>query len=178
VIEMSDSEKLSSEVIARIEGLVHEAESLRDPAARSLTVDLVRAVMELHREALRRIVEIVSSNDHPASLHDLIADDLVSSVLALHEVHPDDVSVRVGRAMDKLSRYFDSRGAGIELLDLDSDIVRLRYTGRAPTAAAKQMIEDVINEAAPEITSIVIDGIEEKPEAGFVPLSVLTAAPR
>jgi hypothetical protein len=141
---------------------------------RSLAVDLVRAVMDFHGIALARIVEVVSRD--AGMLRELLEDDLIASALVLHGVHPDEVPARVNRALDKLSRYFDSRGARVELVEFDSDRIRIRYSGKHGASETRQMIEDAICEAAPEIVSIVVEGIEELPESSFVPLSALTMA--
>jgi hypothetical protein len=154
--------------------LVHKAESLPDLAVRSLALELVRAVMEFHGLALGRIVGIVSSEGTAEAMERLLNDDLISSALVLHGVHPGGVAARVERAMDKLARYFDSRGGRIELLDLDSERLHVRYSGKHGSAELREMIEDAICEAAPEITSVFVEGIEEKRDTGFVPLTVLT----
>jgi hypothetical protein len=167
-------ESPSKEAIARIERLVHEADSLQDLAARSLAVELVRAVMHFDAMVLGRIVEILSSDGAQGSLERLLSDDLVSSALVLHDAHPEDVPARLERAMDKLRRYFDSRGAGIEVLELESDRVRVRYNGNRGSAESRRIIEDAVCEAAPEISSVVVEGIEDDPD--FVPLTVLTGS--
>jgi hypothetical protein len=166
----------SKEAIARIETLVRAAESLQDPAARSLTVQLVRAVMEFDAMVLGRIVDIVSADGAEGSLERLLNDDLVSSALVLHDAHPEGVPGRLARAIDKLRVYFDSRGAGIEVLEMDSDRVRIRYSGKRGNEESRRVIEDAICEAAPEISSVIVEGIEEEPKAAFVPLSVLTGS--
>ena len=160
---------------ARIDELVRTTESLADPFARALAIDLVQAVMGLHATALSRILEIVSAG---GTLEAMAADDFVSSVLVLHGLHPDNLGTRVDRAIEKLRRFFDPRGAGITLLQADSELVRVRFTGARPGsgAAAKQVIEDVIYEAAPEIAALVIEGVDEQRESGFVPLTDLVPA--
>jgi len=166
------------ESIARIEELVRRIESLPDPSARRAAVDLVQAVMGLHEAALARMLEVVAAaGNGAATMEAMAADDLISSVLCLHGVHPDDVETRLRRAIDKLHRYFDSRGAGIVLLEFNPELVRVRYTGtRAGSgAAAKQVIEETIYEAAPEIVNLVIEGTEER-DPGFVPLANLMAS--
>jgi hypothetical protein len=178
---MTMRESPSKEAIARIERLVHETESLQDPAARSLTLELVRAVMHFDAMVLGRIVELLSAEGAQGSLERLLNDDLVSSALALHDAHPEEVSARLGRVMDKLRRYFDSRGAQIEVLELDVDRVRVRYIGKHGNPESRRIIEDAISEAAPEISSIVVEGIavegiEAEPAGAFVPLSVLTGS--
>ena len=74
---------------------------------------------------------------------------------------------------------FDSRGAGITLLDVNGARVRVRFSGSRPGSgpAAKRVIEDVLYEAAPEMEDLIVEGVEEPPVSGFVPLSQLVAAP-
>jgi len=179
---MPVDEKQASEAIARIDDLVHKAESLQDPSARAVAVDLAQAVLSLHATALHRMLEVVSSGGAAGAeaIAAMASDDLVSSVFVLHGLHPDDVETRVRRAFEKLRHHFDSRGAGIALLDLDSKTVHLRFTGSRPGAgpAARQVIEDAICEAAPEILNIVIEGVEEVRPSGFVPLTDLMSIAR
>lgn len=171
----------AQESVAHIDELVAAVETLPDPHARRAAVELVQAVMGLHEDALRRILEIVAAaGNGPVITEAMAADDLVSGVLVLHDLHPHGVEARVRRAMDKLQRHFDSRGAGITLLELNSETLRVRYDGARPGAgaAAKKLIEETIYEAAPEITRLEIEGVEERRDPGFVPLADLVATQR
>ena len=154
-----------------LEELIEQVSSLPDPNARALAIDLVQAVMSLHASALQRILELA-----PEAAPALGADELVSRVLVLHGLHPDDFEARLARAIDRLKQFFDSRGAGIEVLETGPDRVRIRFTGNRPGArgSAKQAIEDAIYEAAPEVAELIIEGAEER-EPGFVPLASLLA---
>lgn len=166
---------MPTESVSRIEELIRQAEALLDPAARRTAIELVQAVLQLHAEALDRILEVASSSGSRDVIETLAADDLVSSVLALHGLHPDSFDARIRRAMDKLRRHFDSRGSAIELLAAEPARVHVHFTGSRPGAgaAARRVIEDVLYEAAPEIESLVVDGADEPHEEGFVPLSAL-----
>jgi len=165
----------SNESITRIDELVRQVEALPDRTARALAVDLVQAVMSLHGAALSRVLELA-----PEAVERIADDELVSSVLALHDLHPDDFNTRFAHAIDKLQRFFDSRGAGIEVLDAGPAEVRLRFTGTRPGAgdAARLAIESAIYEAVPEIGSLVVEGTEEEHGPGFVPLASLLATER
>lgn len=168
---------LSNESIAKIDELVNRVQALADPTARALAVDLVQAVMNLHAAAFDQVLKIVGSSA-PETVQTLAADDIVSRVLVLHGLHPDNFDVRIARAIDKLQRYFDSRGGGIEVLEAGPDLVRIRFTGNRPGSgsAARNVIENVIYEAAPEVGELVLEGVEEQHEAaGFVPLESLLA---
>ena len=169
----------SNPSIARIEELVRRVEALRDPAARAAAIELVAAVMEFHAEAVARMVEILASQAAGEEIARLLSsDELVSSLLALHGQHPDDVETRVRAAVDKLSHYFDPRGARLVLLGLDNGAARLRFTGsRSVTGAdARKLIESALYQIAPELSGLLIEGIEETRQANFVPLSQLAVA--
>lgn len=157
---------------AKIDELIQQVTALRDPAARDLAIELVQAVMGLHASALERILELA-----PEAVPTIAADELVSRVLVLHGLHPDDFATRFARAIDHLERFFDSRGGRIEVLDPGPDVVRLRFTGNRPGAgaAARQAIEDAIYEAVPEAGELIVEGAGEEREPGFVPLASLLA---
>jgi hypothetical protein len=157
---------------ARIDELVQQVEALPDPAARALAIDLVQAVMSLHASALERILALA-----PEAAATIAADDLVASVLVLHGLHPDDFETRLARVIDKLQRFFDSRGAGIDVIEAGPDLVRVRFKGRRPGSgvAARKTIEDAISEAVPEVGGLIVEGTEGEP--GFVPLASLLATP-
>jgi hypothetical protein len=158
--------------IGRIDELILTVEALPDPAARAVAVELVQAVMSLHAAALERLLETLD----PAAVQAIAADEVLSRVLVLHGLHPDDCETRLARALDKLHTYYDSRGAGLEVLEAGRDLVRVRVTARrsGSASAARQAIEDAIYEAAPEVGGVIVEGGEEQAE-GFVPLSSLLA---
>ena len=159
---------------ARIDELLSQVEAMPDQAARTLAVDLVRAVMDLHREGLQRIVEVLSASG-PEMLARLGSDDAVSRVLALHGLHPDDFATRLAFALEKLQRHFDSRGGAIEILEAQPDLVRVRVTVKraGSMTAVRQVIEDAIYEAVPEVGDLMVEGTGEQHEMGFVPLAAL-----
>ena len=173
---LTDSNGARGESIARIGELVGKTEAIADPAARAVAVELLQAVMELHAEAFEpHAGNRLSHHSNGEALAAISADELLSSVLVLHGLHPDDTETRLRRAVEKLRQFFDVRGGGISVVSLDAARVHLRFSGSRPGAgtAARQIIEDTIYEAAPEIESLVIDGVEERREPGFVPLTDL-----
>ena len=163
--------------ISRIDELVHRIESLPDAEARSTAIDLVQAIMSLHAAALERVLDIVDASA-PELLPALGADEVVSRVLVLHGIHPEDFGTRFARAIDRLQRYFDSRGAGIEVLEAVPERIRVRFTGNRPGSgpAARKSIEDAIYEMVPEVGELIVEGAGEEHESGFVPLASLLAA--
>lgn len=168
----------SKQPAEHIEELVRRVELLPDAFSRNAAIELVQAVMALHRDTLDRVMQIATAPEADATLRALASDDLVSAVLAMHSLHPDDLETRIRRMVEKLQFHFDSRGAGVALIELNEQMVRIRYTGSRPGSgpAAKKTIEEAIYQAAPEITSVLVEGAEERRESAFVPLSDLIAA--
>lgn len=174
---MTASDDSRTQTIARIGELVRQTESIADPAARGAAIDLLQAVMELHAAALDRMLEVISGASNTNVISAIAADSLVSSVLVLHGLHPLDTETRVRAAFEKLRTFFDVRGAGLSLVSADNATVHVRFQGSRPGSAqaARQVIEDAFYEAAPEIAQLIIDGVDERPEPGFVPLTQLAA---
>src|SRR5258708_6516551 len=87
-----------------IEQLLGDLEAAADPNLRTTVQELMQLVMELHGAGLERILElIVASSDAGASLiQKLGRDELVSSLLVLHGLHPLDMEARITQALDKI----------------------------------------------------------------------------
>ena len=176
---MNHDEIRSQEWIDRIEALVHRAEALPDAKSREVVVDLLRAILDFHAAALERMLEIcaVSPNAGSGLVEQIAADDLTSSVLLLHGLHPDDMETRIARAVRKLQDAF-STSAAVSLLGIEAGAVRVRFdSNRAwPASHVRTRIENAILQAAPEIESVVIEGLKESHSNGFVPVSELLAS--
>ena len=69
--------------VQKIGGLVHDLETIADPASRAAAKELVQLLMELHGTGLERILEIVFQSGDAGSriMDDLGQDQLVSSLL-------------------------------------------------------------------------------------------------
>lgn len=179
---MTRNEIRSEEWIGKIEELVRRAESIADPTARSVAVELLQAALDFHAAALERILEIAADSGAAgeALIDRIAADELTSSVLLLHDMHPDDLQTRVDRAVRKLQEMFASLGAKLSLAAIEPGTVRLHFDSARtwPGTAVRGSVENAIFQAAPEIESVVIEGLKESLPAGFVPLSDLLAGSR
>lgn len=179
---MATDEIRSQERIDKIEELVRRADSLSDPDARGVAVDLLQAVLDFHAAGLERIMEIaVDAGPAGEAIVEKIAlDDLTSSMLLLHDLHPDDLETRIDRAIHKLHGVFVSLGAKLTLIAIENGTVRLHFDSpRTWTGApVKASVENAIFQAAPEIESVIIEGLKEPPNPNFVPLSEIIAGIR
>jgi len=160
--------------------LVQQIESIADPAVRASTKQLVQSIMDLHGNALEKALETVAQAGEPGMqiIDHLGHDPLVSSVLILYGLHPDDIQTRVVRAVDKIRPQLRKQGCEVEIVDVTDGVVRLRaeigsHTCGSTARTLQASLEGAIYDAAPDLTSLVIEGFEEKPASGFVALDKL-----
>jgi Fe-S cluster biogenesis protein NfuA len=140
--------------IARIEAL---AGQIKSPAA----IELVQTMMDFHRAAIDRMMEVIADGDQLGLdiIGTLADDELVSHMLLLHGLHPLAVDERVKTALDGVRPYLNSHGGDVELIEVSEGIVKLRLIGTcgdcpSSTATMRGAIEKAIREAAPEVISI------------------------
>ncbi len=149
----------------RIEALLGEL-AAAGPAVRGKAEELVQSLMRLYGAGLERILTVLDDAG-PAAIPvfaRLAEDELVASLLVLHDLHPLDLETRVARALDHVRPYLGSHGGGVELLGVVDGVVRLRLEGSCdgcPSSAVtmKLAIERAIEEAAPEIAGIEVEGL-------------------
>lgn len=157
-----------------IEQLIGTIEGRADPALQGAVRELVELVMELHGAALERILELLAGGGASGLpwIETLGRDDLVSSLLVLHGLHPDSLEARVTRAVERIRPSLGKRGGDVELLSIQQGEVRFKLHANGHAAALKEVVENAVYQAAPDITSLLIDGGEER--SGFVPLEALS----
>ena len=145
----------------RIEQLVSDLQKADDSELRTTALELVQSVIELHGAALQRMLSGLRATDGgEQALSRVIEDDLVSSVLLLHELHPDDMETRVLRALEKVRPYLKSHGGDVELLSVEDGVVRLRLhgsCGSCPSSSVtlKNAVEEALFESAPDIVDLI-----------------------
>lgn len=183
---MAKDEIRSQQWIDKIEELVRRAEALSDPKARGVAVDLLQAVLDFHAAGLERIMEIAvdSGPAGDAIIERIAADELTGSMLLLHDLHPDDLETRIDRALRKLQDMFASLGATLSLVAIEPAIepgtVRLQFDSSRTWSGTpvRASVENAIFQAAPEIETVIIEGLKEPLPANFVPLSDLLVGSR
>jgi Fe-S cluster biogenesis protein NfuA len=156
----------------RVEKLAARLESAGDPEIRATALDLVQSVVELHGAALQRLVDsLIRTPAGEHALSDALQDDLVSNMLLLHNLHPDDIETRVLRGIEKARPYLKSHGGDIELASVRDGIVHLRLhgtCGSCPSSSItlKNAIEDALFEVAPDIVEIVSENAATPSQSG------------
>jgi Fe-S cluster biogenesis protein NfuA/nitrite reductase/ring-hydroxylating ferredoxin subunit len=151
----------------RIE-LLLEASAAAGPVARERAEELVRLVVELYGAGLERVMELAYDNDALTDelLEAMAGDQLVSSLLLVHGLHPYGVEERVERALDDVRPYLGSHGGDVRLLQVtDEGVVRLEMLGSCDGCASSSVtlelaVDGAIRAAAPEIVAIEVDSGE------------------
>lgn len=171
---MSDDKEFQNR-IQNIGGLVHELETIADPAARASAKQLVQLLMDLHGAGLERILEVIFQSGEQGSriIDDLGGDPLVSSLLVLYGIHPEDLQTRVERKLELIGSKLFKMGAEAKLVSAHGGDIRVQITvgGHACGStgrSAQALVEEAIYEAAPDLTSLVVDGVEQPAASGFV----------
>lgn len=168
--------------VQKIGELVQELDSIADPAVRTRAKELVQALLDLHGAGLERILELLFQREGGVQIIDALGrDPLVSSLLILYELHPEELQTRVERKLEEIQSKLHKAGAEAELMGTENGNVRLRvkidkHACGSTARTVQTMIEDAIYEAAPDLKSIVIDGVEKPSAAGFVALGALQAS--
>jgi Fe-S cluster biogenesis protein NfuA/nitrite reductase/ring-hydroxylating ferredoxin subunit len=154
----------------RIEELLASLRSASGGAA-AAAEELVRLLLGLYGDGLSHIMDAVAAEGAAGgAIRDrLLADPLVESLLLLHDLHPLDVDTRVQRALDRVRPYLGSHAGGVEYLGTGPDgVARLRLEGSchgcpSSTVTVRLAIEGAVQDAAPEVTEVVVEGMTEPP---------------
>jgi Fe-S cluster biogenesis protein NfuA len=161
------------ERIGRIEDLVQRIEQWSDDRVREAARSMVRDLLELHAAGLAKLLRLLSASAGGGRdvLDACLQDDLVRSLLLLHDLHPDGLEVRVRQALDGVRPYLNGHGGDVELVDVAGGTVRLRMRGScqgcpSSMATLKYTIEEAIYAAAPDVAAIEVDGL---PDGGAAP---------
>jgi hypothetical protein len=154
--------KAEDDRVRRIEELVRRLEDIQDLEDRRAAHALMEAVLELHGSGLERMMDIVyeTGDAGKVAIRRFAADGLVSSLLVLHNLHPDDMETRVQQALGKMH-------GTAELLGVCEGVVRVRLTGSG--CGLKESVEAAVRDAVPDAVEIVIE--ETVSSNGFVRLT-------
>jgi Fe-S cluster biogenesis protein NfuA/nitrite reductase/ring-hydroxylating ferredoxin subunit len=170
------------ERVARIETLLEEIESLKDPNARSKAAEMAQVLLELYSEGLARMMGVVAQGEESERTFEAFAEDeLISHLLLLHGLHPVDVETRILQALEEVRPYLRSHGGNVEFLGVEGGVARLRMEGSCdgcPSSAVtlKLAIEEAVQKAAPDLEGIEAEGVTKpppKPATTFVPAPTL-----
>lgn len=168
------------ESIQAIEGLIERLGRTADPESRENAQQLVRAVLDLHRAALAKMLDLArGAREGGEALVDAFGgDDLVGSLLVLHGLHPASLEARAQAALRRVA----ASGWALELVSSAGGVLRVgavRSGDPKRIAAADRvrgLVEDAVERAAPDAEGLEFAGdlveVASPPEA-FVPVERL-----
>ena len=167
--------------IERINRLIEHIENLGDPVVQEQMQELLHCVLEYHCAAVERLVGLLTALPQRNEVLGAIAEDeLIGSLLLLHDCHPETFEERVAGAIADVRPFLASHGGNVELAGIVDGVVHLRLTGNchgcpSSRATLKSRVEQAIHDAAPETAGIELDeGQAHRSANGFVALEELT----
>ncbi len=152
--------------LARIEELIHAVDGTADQKAQTHARELVEALLEMQGAGLERMMEIIyeAGPMGQSMIDELGRDELVSSLLLVHGLHPLDLESRVRNALEKVGPRLAQHGGSVDLLGVTREgAVKLRLAGNChgcPSSllTLKFSIEEALYAAAPDVTSLEVEG--------------------
>lgn len=147
----------------RVEEVLDRLTASGDPAAAAAAEELVRSLMDFYGAGLARILHLLSSAPGEPSAG-LLGDEVVASLLVLHDLHPEDRDTRIARALDSVREHT------LDVVDFDEESGTLRVRARAgggcgcgSGADARQAVEAALACFAPEVRAVDVQSAPAGP---------------
>ena len=140
--------------------LLESIEQHPEEAVRNHVRALVYTLLDLHHEALKRIVEIVSAQPTGEEiLQELSGDEVVQAVLMVHELMAQPLETRIENALEIARGQLKIYGADVELVEVKNSVARLRILGgsstvNVSTTILKAEIEHALHEQTPDLLNV------------------------
>src|SRR6202007_2939820 len=155
----------------RIQTLL-DASAAGGAVARERAEQLVREVTDLYGAGLERMM-LLAVSANPDLADTFAEDNLVASLLLVHNLHPHAVERRVSDALDSVRPYLGSHGGDVSLLGVEAGVVRLQFQGSCKSCPSSSVtlelaVEDAVRAAAPEISSIEVVAAEKDTSSGVI----------
>ncbi len=153
--------------LRHFETLLEQINASVDSSTQAKIEEVIRVLMELHGAGLERLLDLIwESGPEGKALIDgpIVQDDLASSLLLLHGLHPLSLETRVSQALEKVRPYMRSHGGDVDILGITEDgVIHLRLDGTchgcpSSRVTLKFAVEKAIYEAAPDAAGIEVIG--------------------
>jgi Fe-S cluster biogenesis protein NfuA/nitrite reductase/ring-hydroxylating ferredoxin subunit len=159
------------QLVARVQELSAQLEAVAEPGTLAVAEELSAVIVQMYGAGLERIVEVIAGEgDAGEQVRDaLAADDLVASLLLIHDLYPVPLEERVVQALDKVRPYMESHGGDVELLGIEDGVARLRLQGSckscsASSATLELAVRQALEEMAPDLLGMDVDGLPDPEE--------------
>jgi len=167
----------------RIEELL-AALRARGGAGADTAEELVRLLVGMYGDGLAAIMAALAEEGETgrAIVDRLTADPLVEGLLLLHGLHPLGVDERIQRALDRVRPYLGSHAGGVQYLGVRDGVARLRLEGSchgcpSSTVTVRLAIEGAVQDAAPEVAEVVVEGMTAPPEPNLLQIGPRPGTP-
>lgn len=176
----------ADELVARVQELTASLDSLSDPTARKTAQEFMRAIMELYGLGLAKVVQVLGNSGEAGApmRQELIEDGIFASLLLIHDLYPVPLEERIEEGLDTVRPYLASHGGAVEVMKIKEGVVYLRLEGSckgcpASAATLELAIKKALNEAAPDLVGLQVEGVIEQEPAGKKGLPMVgSAAPK
>ncbi len=154
--------EIQEDLLLRVQDLQARLEATADPPAREIAEQLVGAVVQMYGAGLQRIVATLGEDgEHGRRLAAALAqDELVASLLLIHDIHPVPLRERVLQALEQVRPYMESHGGNVELLGVEDGIARIGLRGSCSDCAASAVTLELAVKQALEATAPDLEGLE------------------
>jgi len=164
----------AEDLVGRVQELQAQLDSTGDPATREVAEALVSAVVQMYGAGLEKIFGALADHGEAGGqiAAGLAEDPEVASLMLIHDLHPVALETRVIEALEKVRPYMESHGGNVELLSLEDGVARIRLQGscsdcKASSATLELAIKQALEEAAPDLWGLEVEGINEDPTTGM-----------
>lgn len=157
-----------------VERLLAEAEAACGPVAWPRVEALVTSLVELYGEGLgRMITHAREAARSPTDLDQRLAgDEVVASLLLLHDLHPVALDRRIERALERLHEEVP-HASSLAVVGVADGVVKLRAVDPAATPPTSHVVARAIEREAPELSGIQVDGAAPARADGLLPAGSL-----
>jgi Fe-S cluster biogenesis protein NfuA/nitrite reductase/ring-hydroxylating ferredoxin subunit len=173
-----------TDLLERVQALSERVDELPDPRARQLAQELVAGVIAMYGDGLARIMEVIAGSREAGAtiIDELSQDGAVASLLLIHDLYPVSLEERVLEALDTVRPYMESHGGNVELVELRDGVARLALQGSCNGCAASRAtletaIEQALEEHAPDLAGLEVEGVTEKTPGFSLPMAQAPATP-
>jgi Fe-S cluster biogenesis protein NfuA len=176
-MQQSTHDQLRAE---RIEKLVQTVSAFSDPYIHETVQELLQILLDMYGEGLSHILELTAHAKVPGSelIKKFMEDELIVSLLLIHDLHPTDIKTRIQQALNEIRPYLQSHGGNVELLRVEEGVAYLRLDGSCHSCQPsdiilKQMVEEAIYKVAPDLDRLEVDDITSQPQGTSKPVTFI-----
>ena len=169
----------AEELVGRVQELQEALDQAPDSPVRELAEELVASIVQMYGGGLERIMDglMESGQAGQQAARTLSEDELVSTLLLIHDLHPVPLAERVQAALDSVRPYMESHGGNVELLGLEHGVARIHLRGSCSDCSASSVtlelaIKQALEAHAPDLEGLEVEGVApQAPVSGGLPMA-------